>query len=73
MDRPTLQMAMVAVSDRKAVAAEVAKQLGMTTTTLYYYVNGDSTPKAHGQGDPRRKTDAIQSSRSRSREERQAA
>ena len=49
MDRATLQMAMVAMSDPKAVAAEVAKRLGLTTTTLYTYVNGDGSPKAAGQ------------------------
>jgi hypothetical protein len=49
MDRPTLVMAMSAMADRKAVAAEVAARLGLTTTTLYAYVNGDGTPKAAGQ------------------------
>ena len=49
MDRATLQMAMAAMSDPKAVAAEVAKRLGLTTTTLYTYVNGDGSPKAAGQ------------------------
>jgi hypothetical protein len=49
MDRARLQMAMVAMSDSKAVAAEVAKRLGLTTTTLYAYVNGDGSPKAAGQ------------------------
>jgi hypothetical protein len=28
---------------------EVAQQLGITTTTLYTYVNGDGSPKAAGQ------------------------
>ena len=37
------------MSDRTAVAAEVAKRLNLTTTTLYTYVNGDGTPKAAGQ------------------------
>jgi hypothetical protein len=49
MDRGTLMMAMAAMADRKAVAAEVARRLGLTTTTLYVYVNGDGTPKAAGQ------------------------
>jgi hypothetical protein len=40
---------MTAMSDLKAVAAEVAKRLGLTTTTLYTYVNGDGSPKAAGQ------------------------
>ncbi|MAK73525.1 MAG: transposon DNA-invertase [Pseudomonadales bacterium] len=49
MDRATLTMAMAAMSDRNAVAAEVARRLGITTTTLYAYVNGDGSPKAPGQ------------------------
>jgi DNA invertase Pin-like site-specific DNA recombinase len=49
MDHATLRMAMQALADSKSVVAEVAKRLGMTTTTLYAYVNGDGTPKAAGQ------------------------
>ena len=49
MDRATLMMAMAALRDHKAVAAKVARRLGVTTTTLYTYVNGDGTPKAAGQ------------------------
>ena len=48
MDRATLIMAMAAMSDPKAKAAEVARRLGVTTTTLYAYVNGDGSPKATG-------------------------
>ena len=48
MDRDTLTMAMAAMSDPKSKAMEVAKRLGLTTTTLYAYVNGDGTPKAAG-------------------------
>jgi DNA invertase Pin-like site-specific DNA recombinase len=49
MDRATLMMAMAAMADQKANAGDVAKRLGITTTTLYMYVNGDGTPKAVGQ------------------------
>ncbi len=49
MDRATLTMAMAAMADPKAIAVDVAKRLGVTTTTLYAYVNGDGTPKAPGQ------------------------
>jgi DNA invertase Pin-like site-specific DNA recombinase len=49
MDRAKLAMAMTAMSDPKANAAEVARTLGVTTTTLYTYVNGDGSPKAAGQ------------------------
>ena len=48
MDRATLTVAMAAMSDPKAKAAEVARRLGLTTTTLYAYVNGDGSPKAAG-------------------------
>jgi len=48
MDRATLTMAMAAMSDPKANATKVAKRLGLTTTTLYAYVNGDGSPKAAG-------------------------
>jgi len=45
MTRAAIRMAMAAMSDPKAKAGEVATQLGITTTTLYAYVNGDGTPK----------------------------
>lgn len=38
-------MAMTAMSDKNAIARDVAKRLGITTTTLYEYINGDGTPK----------------------------
>ena len=49
MTSTTLQMAMVAMSDPKSNASEIAKRLGITTTTLYAYVNGDGTLKAAGE------------------------
>lgn len=49
MTPTTLKMAMAAMSDPKSVAADVAKNLGITTTTLYSYVNGDGSLKALGQ------------------------
>jgi len=49
MDRATVIMAMTAMADPKANAAEVARRLGITTTTLYAYVNGDGTLKQAGQ------------------------
>lgn len=48
MDIYTLKMAMSAMSDQKSIASEVAKRLGITTTTLYTYVNGDGSPKELG-------------------------
>ena len=48
MDRATLLMAMAAMADPQARAAEVARRLGMTTTTLYTYVNGDGSVKQAG-------------------------
>lgn len=49
MDRATLMMAMSALADPKANATDVAKRLGVTTTTLYMYVNGDGSLKEAGQ------------------------
>lgn len=48
MDIHTLKMAMSAMSDRNSIAQDVAKRLGITTTTLYIYVNGDGSPKELG-------------------------
>ena len=45
MDITTIKMAMLAMSDKNAVAKEVAKKLGITTTTLYMYINGDGSAK----------------------------
>jgi DNA invertase Pin-like site-specific DNA recombinase len=49
MDRAMLTMAMSAMTDPKANAAVVALRLGITTTTLYTYVNGDGTLKQRGK------------------------
>jgi DNA invertase Pin-like site-specific DNA recombinase len=49
MDRSTLKMAMTALADTNSNATDVAKRLGITTTTLYMYVNGDGSVKAAGQ------------------------
>ncbi len=49
MDAPMIKMAMAAMADPKNLAFEVAKRLGITTTSLYSYVNGDGSPKATGQ------------------------
>lgn len=44
-----IRMAMAAMSDPNAKAHLVAKELGITTTTLYDYVNGDGGPKKVAQ------------------------
>ena len=49
MTATALTMAMTALADPRNIAKEVAQQLGITTTTLYTYVNGDGSPKAMGQ------------------------
>ena len=49
MDRQTLLMAMHAMGDPATSAKDLARRLGITTTTLYAYVNGDGSPKAAGQ------------------------
>ncbi len=45
----TLKMAMAAMADPKIKASEVAIRLGITTTTLYAYVNSDGPAKEPGQ------------------------
>ena len=49
MDVAMLRMAMRAMADRDTNAQDLAQRLGITTTTLYMYVNGDGTVKAPGQ------------------------
>ena len=49
MTATALTMAMTALADPRNLAKEVAQRLGITTTTLYTYVNGDGSPKARGQ------------------------
>ncbi|MDE0207967.1 MAG: recombinase family protein [Candidatus Tectomicrobia bacterium] len=49
MDATTLRMVMRAMADRDTVAQDLAKRLGMATTTLYRYINGDGTVKEPGQ------------------------
>lgn len=44
-----LKMAMIAMAEPSSQAKEVASQLGITTSTLYSYVNGDGSPKETGQ------------------------
>jgi len=36
---------MAAMADRNSKAHTVAEELGITTITLYDYINGDGTPK----------------------------
>jgi DNA invertase Pin-like site-specific DNA recombinase len=49
MTLETLKMAMAAMADPKTNASAVAKRLGITTTTLYAYVNGDGSVKEPGR------------------------
>lgn len=49
LNRATVMLAMAAMADPKANAAEVARRLNITTTTLYAHVNGDGTLKQAGQ------------------------
>ena len=44
----TLKMAMAAMTGPKASASDAARRLGITTTTLYAYVNGDGSIKKQG-------------------------
>ncbi len=49
MDRKMLLMAMHSMANQNTKAADLARRLGITTTTLYMYVNGDGTVKEAGQ------------------------
>jgi DNA invertase Pin-like site-specific DNA recombinase len=49
MTATTLKMAMTAMADPDNKPKEIARQLGITTATLYAYVNGDGSLKAIGQ------------------------
>jgi DNA invertase Pin-like site-specific DNA recombinase len=49
MTKDTLHMAMSAMADPNSNASEIARRLGMTTTTLYEYVNGDGSLKQADQ------------------------
>ena len=49
MDVSTIKMAMAAMADQKTPAFEIAKRLGITTTTLYSYINGDGSLKESGK------------------------
>ena len=49
MDVAMLRMAMRAMASRDTNAHDLAKRLGITTMTLYMYVNGDGTVKEPGQ------------------------
>jgi DNA invertase Pin-like site-specific DNA recombinase len=49
MTAAKIRMAMAAMADRAAKPGEIARGLGVTTTTLYDYVNGDGSPKAAAQ------------------------
>jgi DNA invertase Pin-like site-specific DNA recombinase len=49
MTASKIRMAMAAMADPDARPKKIAAELGVTTTTLYEYVNGDGSPKAAAQ------------------------
>ena len=49
MDAAMLRMAMRSMASRDTNAQDLARRLGITTTTLYMYVNGDGTVKEPGR------------------------
>lgn len=49
MTASMLKMAMAAMADPQAKPGELARELGITTTTLYTYLNGDGTVKVPSQ------------------------
>jgi DNA invertase Pin-like site-specific DNA recombinase len=46
MTASRIRMALAAMADPDARPKAIARELGVTTTTLYTYVNGDGSPKA---------------------------
>lgn len=46
MTAAKIRVAMAAMTHRDARPGHIAEELGITTTTLYAYVNGDGSPKA---------------------------
>jgi len=48
MDESTIKMVAAAMPDQKSVATEVAKKLGITTTTLYAYLTSSPTSLSRG-------------------------
>lgn len=48
MDAKRIRMAAAALKDPSVSGSEVAKRLGITTSTLYVYVNGDGSLKSRG-------------------------
>jgi DNA invertase Pin-like site-specific DNA recombinase len=49
MDVALLRLAMTLRQDRETSPVQLAKQLNISRSTLYTYVNGDGSPKAPGQ------------------------
>ena len=49
MDVAMLCLAMHAMADRNTAVQDLAKRLGITTSALYMYVNGNGSVKAPGQ------------------------
>ncbi len=49
MNRSKLLSAIAMMADRQAKPVAIAKALGITTTTLYVYVNHDGSVKKAGQ------------------------
>ncbi len=49
IDVAMLRMAMRSMANRDTNAQDLAQRLGITTTTLYMYVNGDGTVKEPGR------------------------
>jgi hypothetical protein len=49
MTATVLKMAMTAMADPSNPPKEVARRLGITTSTLYAYVNGDGSLKNPGR------------------------
>ena len=49
MTRAKLRTAMTMMADRNNIATDVAKQLGISVSTLYAYVDGEGQSKPRSQ------------------------
>lgn len=59
MDVALMRLAMTAMKNREISPAHLARQLNISTSTLYAYVNSDGSPKAAGHALLARQTPAV--------------
>ncbi len=49
LNKRQIQLAVIAMKDKKTVTTHLAKQLGVTTSTLYKYVDANGNLREHGE------------------------